>query len=133
MPTRYFFRLSLGLPLVLAALGMLPHNKIAIARLTLVASPVYILLAMWACHKIRRARNMDQILGVTMLMPLIFAGVLFVVSCCFGLIGIAVGMFAAGLGLLMGYGFVALAWMLYALLKRARLLIADVDWVPERA
>jgi hypothetical protein len=133
MPTRYFFRLSLGLPLVLAAFGLLPDNKLQIAQLTLVASPAYILLAIWACHKIRRARNMEQILTLTLAMPLLFSGILFVVCCFFGFIGLAVGMFAAGLGLLMGYGFVAVSWTLYAVLKRARILIADVDWTAESA
>jgi hypothetical protein len=134
MHTRQFFGWSLCLPLTFPLLVWAGEGRFnGSVRLFLVPLPVYVPVAIWAWLQFRRAPRLEDILGITIFLPLLFAGILAVASgvASWGAYAPIVG-FAAGLyGLFFGYGVVAVTWVFYCLLKKARLVTEDITWTPE--
>jgi hypothetical protein len=126
--TRRYFCWSLCLPTGLALAGLAIPSIREAAGLTMIASPVYIPLAIWACSRIKRATQLGDIVLITTVLPLLFFLILLVVFGTFGAFTILspmLGVIAAVLGVMFGYGFVALAWVLYFLLQKMNFVTAE--------
>lgn len=94
----------------------------------MITTPLYIPLAVWACSRIKRATQLGDIVAITATLPLLFFVILLLVFGVFGAFTILspiIGVFAAALGVLFGYGFVALAWVLYFLLQKTHFVTAE--------
>ena len=125
---------AIGLPMALGLLGM-PFKSVAGAAWALLCmSALYLPLAIWAWRRFHRATTLDDILSVTLALPALFACVLLLIfgAIYWGIAGPTVGFYAAIAGGAVGYGFVAVSWILYVTLRKMKVLVPDVDWVPEK-
>jgi|HubBroStandDraft_1064217.scaffolds.fasta_scaffold498987_1 hypothetical protein len=129
MTTRLYFSACLGLPIALCLLGML-LDPAEFKPVLIVGGVVYLPLAIYAWWRIRRATHLDTFVGISAMFPfatsLLLGGVFAFPQVVGGGNGDPIVAFAGVIvALIVGYSYVIVIWVIYSLLKKARLVVNE--------
>jgi hypothetical protein len=113
MSTTRFFRFALLLPLIFACIVAVVVSPLAVISPLYLGGLPYLLVTVPAYFAIGRAKTMERLVMISVLMP---------VAMFLLLTPLSVGL--GGMGLLIVAAFVAVAWLLYGISRKAGWVLA---------